>query len=396
MKKIFIIALLVSCYTVSFAQAKFSASVTNTGNNLIFQLKPDANITTGFSTIEFFLRYPSSSPAFSYGLVTVNTAAFPGMAGNGTTGGGAANSGAWEIIRNDPNLAPIAGSNVDHFIYTAPAVATTAAAYTGGTAYDVITINLVGTPPNTVDFQFISDDTYGTGYLAITDQNGGDLLPASFNSYFFPTTSSTTLGGATIYYQDLTNVPVPVKFLDFSVIKKDADAQLKWSVENESSITDRYEVLRSANGRDFVKVETIAPKNNGLSSNTYELTQTNVTSVYSASGILYYRIRQVDKDGKEALTEIRNLRLLKGFGVAAYPNLVKSSTKLTIDLVEAAEISINVINAAGQQIKAFQLQGVKGTNFRDVDMSNLASGNYMIKVQAGKGELKSIQVTKIN
>lgn len=394
MKKIFIIILFLSGYMVSFGQ-KFAASVTNTGNNLIFQLKPDATVSTGFSTIEFFLRYPTSSPAFGYGLVTVNTAAFPGMAGNGTTGGGAANSGAWEIIHNDPNLAPIAGYNVDHFIYTAPAVATTAASYTSGTAYDVITVQLTGTPPNTVDFQFISDDSYGTGYLAITDANGGDLLPASPSNYFFPTTSSTSLGAATIYYQDLIDVPVPVKFLDFSATKVGEDAKLQWSVENESSITDRYEILRSSNGQDFVKVETLAPKNNGLTANTYELTQTNLASIRSASGVIYYRIKQVDKDGKSALTEIRNIRLTKGFNVAAYPNPVKSSTKLTIDLEQSSTVTINLTNAAGQQIKAYQLQGVKGTNFRDVDMSKLASGNYMIKVQAGK-ELKSIPVTKVN
>ena len=116
MKKIFIILVLLSVYTVSFSQGKFAASVTNTGNVLTFKLKPDVTTTTGFSTVEFFLRYPTSSPAFSYGIVSVNLTDFLGMLGNGgAAGGGTAGSGAWEIIHNDPLLSTIAGYNVDHF-----------------------------------------------------------------------------------------------------------------------------------------------------------------------------------------------------------------------------------------------------------------------------------------
>jgi hypothetical protein len=397
MKKIFITLFALSAAGLSFAQGKFSASVTNTGNVLTFKLRPDANVTTGFSTIEFFLRYPTSSPAFTYGTVTVNTAAFPGMAGNGTIGGGAVGSGAWEIEHNNP-VYVLPGYNVDHFIYTAPAVVTTPAAYTGGTVYDVISVQLLGTPPNTVDFQFVSDDFEAVYYLAITDENGGDLRPASLSNYFFPTTSSIAgPSGSTIYYQELLNVPVPVKFAGFTANKKGADAVLTWAVENESSVTDRYEVLRSVNGRDFTKVATVAPKNNGLTANTYELTEANIAAIVrSSSGLVYYRIKQIDKDGASTMTEIRSIRLDgKGFGVSAYPNPVKSATKLTIDLDQATDIMITVSNTAGQQVKAIQVQGFKGTNFQDVDMAKLAGGNYIIKVQAG-AEVKSLPVTKVN
>ena len=378
---------------VAIGQGKFAASLTNTGNLITFKLMPDQNTTTGFSTIEFFVRYPDPSPAFTYGTVTVNTAAFPGMAGNGNVGGGAVGSGAWEIERDNPAYV-IPGFHVDNFIFTAPAVATTAAAYTGNTPYDLLSVTLEGTPPNTVDLQFVSDDFESTYYLAITDQNGGDLRPASLANYFFPNTQTTSgPSGSTIYYQELVNVPLPVKFLNFTATKNKNTAILNWAVENEDVNTVSYEIQKSVNGTDFTSLKSIPALNNGRSGNVYSFTQDNLTDIRS-SGVIYFRIKQTDRDGQFVHSEIRSVRLDgKSLAVAVYPNPVKNNANVTFDLDANAEVAVSLVDASGKQLFTKQLQGIKGANLTSINMSKMAAGNYTLKVQTGT-ETKVIPVVK--
>jgi hypothetical protein len=55
MKKILFVLTLVVSANLLFAQGKFSASISNTNNVITFKVRPDQNVNTGFSGIEFFL-----------------------------------------------------------------------------------------------------------------------------------------------------------------------------------------------------------------------------------------------------------------------------------------------------------------------------------------------------
>lgn len=388
MKKSLIISI-ISLFTLgNAATAQFAAGYTNTGNVLTFKLKPSVTTTTGFSVMEFFVIYPTGSPAFSYGPVTVNTADFPGMTGTGVLG-----SGSWEIEHNNAAYV-IPGYNVDHIFYTAPAPSTTAKTYNMNQVYDVISVPLNG-PSAVVNMEFVQQSDESSFYLALTSDIGGDLRESSFSNYFFPATATSAgPNSTTIYYAALAAV-VPVKFSGFNVTKGNNSALINWSVENEDANTSNYEIERSLNGIDFSSVVSIAPKNNGKSANTYAFTQDNLSSILS-SGAIYFRIKQTDKDGKAIYTEIKSVRLDgKSFGVTAYPNPAKTFTRLSIDLVKDSEIKISVVDATGKQIQNMQLQGFKGLNVKEIGLDKLASGNYMVKVQAG-ADVKSIPVTKVN
>jgi hypothetical protein len=388
MKKFFVTTLVAILVLVNAGYAQFAAGFTNTGNVLTFKLKPSVTTTTGFSVIEFFVRYPTSSPAFTYGAVTVNTTNFPSMTATGVAG-----SGSWEIEHNNPAYA-IAGYNVDHIFYTAPAPSTTVKQYDAGVEYDVISVPLNGAAA-TVDMEFVHQDFESNFYLALTSETGSDLRPLAYADYFFPLTVSTPgPDGSTIYYSALQAV-VPVRFLGFNVTKSNNSALLNWTVENEDANTARYEIEYSTTGTEFARLATVAAANNGRSSNTYNFTQENLSAVRT-SGVIYYRIKQIDADGRFTYTTIKSIRLdNKSFGVAAYPNPAKSYTKLTIELTEASPIVVTVSDASGKQVSAVQIAGVKGTNFRDINLANLASGSYILKVQAGN-EVKSLPIVKTN
>ncbi|MEO5891048.1 MAG: T9SS type A sorting domain-containing protein [Ferruginibacter sp.] len=240
------------------------------------------------------------------------------------------------------------------------------------------TISAVGTD---LYYSRPSDQGYTT-----TATNAFSYRPTSVNSTTGDATSTATMVLGT----------TPVKFVGFSAIKKDNNAVLTWQIENESAITDRYEIERSLNGVDFKKAYTVLPKNNGKSSNSYELTDLNLTSIRS-SGIFYYRIKQVDKDGRSVYTTIKSLRLNTkgGFALGVYPNPIKNIANVTIDLEQDATTLISLTDAGGKQVQVIQVKLFKGPNIKNINMEGLAAGSYLLKVQTPT-EVQTIPVIKTN
>jgi hypothetical protein len=229
--------------------------------------------------------------------------------------------------------------------------------------------------------------------------DGNDMVNESSMFYSIPTFSTANNnilpGGYSGLSQAETTelVPVPVKFRGFTVIKKDNNALLNWTVESESPVTDRYEVERSVNGVDFTKIATVLPKPLNGGTNSYDLTDFNLSSIRS-SGVIYYRIKQVDRDGKFVYTEIRSVRLDgKSFVMSIYPNPVKTTANLIFDLPEAGDIALSIVNGLGQEVQRIQLQGNKGVNIQKINFTPYAAGTYTVKVTSG-GEIRALSIVK--
>ncbi len=355
----------------TFAQY-FQGGISNNGHQLSFKMKPTGNITTQISYIEVAFRYNiASTPAFNVQNITSNATNFTGTLN----------------IQRLPDYTD-GTYNYIKFVHNTGVIASKT--YTAGTEYEIFTITLNGSPAS-ANIELASDQVDGNYVFGVVDGGGVQIAPTGDQLYgtgFFKVGTGD--------FVSLNNVPVPVKFLGFDVAKKNNSAVLNWSVENESALTDKYIIESGVNGIDFpTVVATIAASKNGRGSNTYSFTQDNL-SVVKSSGVIYYRIKQIDKDGKFVYTPIKNVRLDgKAFAVNAYPNPVKNNTKLTIDLLNESKIIISVTDGAGKQVKTMQIQGFKGPNIKDLNLSNLSSGNYMMKVQAGS-EVKSIPLVKVD
>ncbi|MEO6491002.1 MAG: T9SS type A sorting domain-containing protein [Ferruginibacter sp.] len=386
MKKIITFLLVLFIAVTGIAQPYFQATMQNTGNTLTFKIKPVNGdiVNRRYSAMEFFVRYPVGSPAFTFSA-PVTDPAFTGI--NFTVKG--------------PNLY---GSETGYTNYVfewiggATAVPASPTTYTNGVEYTVFTVDLVGSP-NLTTIEFVHNTNQSPTYINISDNNAnslscidnlGNTIGDAFYGPGFLTGPSPA--GGTDHLLPLLNVPIPVKFNGFTAAKKDNSALLNWWVENETSLTDHYEVERSLNSVDFIKAATVAPKNNGNSSNAYTLTDQNLSSLRS-SGVIYYRIRQVDRDGRFITTEIKTVRLDKGIAIGIYPNPVKDAANVTLDLLEASEVIIAVTDAIGKEVQKVIVQANKGSNMKQVNMSNLPGGSYIFKVTAGN-EVKILSVVK--
>ncbi len=234
-------------------------------------------------------------------------------------------------------------------------------------------------------------------YVQITGQ--GDIT--NYNEMFYGTPGNppTNNGGAAPSFVPLQNYSVlPVRFLNFTVTKTNYDALLNWHVTNEGIITDRYEVERSLNGSSFQKIATVEKNIISNSSNSYVFTDPGVENHFNNSGgRIYYRIKQIDKDGRFIYSDIKSIKTGKAgeFKVSLYPNPVRSEATISVDLPAAADINIWLTDATGKTIQQINLIGTAGENIKKINMANYAGGIYYLKIQAGN-ETKAMQVFKTN
>jgi hypothetical protein len=181
-------------------------------------------------------------------------------------------------------------------------------------------------------------------------------------------------------YLGIANVILPVKFTAFSVVKKGDNALLNWSAVNENTAGTSYEVERSLNGADFTTIATVPVKDNSTG-NTYTYTDNNLSSLGS-TGTIYYRIEQVDKSGTPSYTDIKAVSI-NGVSVSAYPNPVKDVVSVTVNLLAASNVSIDVSDLSGKQLQEIQIAGTKGINIEKINLAGYAAGSYLLKVNTG-------------
>lgn len=377
MKKVFTSILALIVCAAGFSQAYFQATMQKNENNLIFKIKPVNGNMTGirFSALEFFVRYPTGSPAFTWGTPTVDPA-FAGV----------------NFVTHGPNTygaEPGYNNWVFEWIGGATFIPATPTTYTQNTEYTVFSVPLLGSP-NTIDMELVSNTDQNPTYINISDYLGnslscfnnlGNVIGDAFYGPGFNIISASV--GGNDHLLPLADVPIPVKFTGFTVEKKSDNALLTWNVENETSITDHYEMERSINGRDFTSIHRIdARVDQGNTANNYAYTDYNLKSLHA--NVIYYRIKQVDKDGHLIFSQVRSVRLDgKGFAVQVYPNPVKNSGMVNIELNENQKISLLLTDASGKELMRREMNGFSGLNNYKLDMTNMPSGTYQLKVVAG-------------
>lgn len=169
---------------------------------------------------------------------------------------------------------------------------------------------------------------------------------------------------------------LPVSWLSFTVSKNDTrSALLSWSTANEIN-NNHFEVERSINGFSFIKITTVTAGKNTNVVQQYSFTDNNLNT-----GTYYYRIKQVDNDGKFTYSKTVSVSIdANGISVSVQPN--PASEKTTIIFNKAcASAEINITNTAGSKVYNKLLKGVQLNYQLPIDVSSFAKGIYFINIK---------------
>ena len=147
------------------------------------------------------------------------------------------------------------------------------------------------------------------------------------------------------------NAPVsgsilPVELISFEAKKEESQVALKWEAEKEISL-EGYEVERSLDGETFEYIGFIEA-NNAFEAQTYTYNDKDENE-----GTVYYRLRSMDTDGAEEVSEVRSVKLLgkvaeKLVDINIYPNPATEYVNIDAGPENDSNKSVTIYNASGQ------------------------------------------------
>ncbi|RYY54929.1 MAG: hypothetical protein EOO09_12415, partial [Chitinophagaceae bacterium] len=116
-------------------------------------------------------------------------------------------------------------------------------------------------------------------------------------------------------------IALPLDFLSFAVNRSGEAALLTWSTENEVN-TSRFDVQWSTDGRNYRSIGTVSSLSTG-GVHQYDFTHNN-----PSAGINYYRIRQLDIDGKSSMSTVVILDGRQTGSLQVSPNPVSDKLRI--------------------------------------------------------------------
>ncbi|SDE61007.1 Por secretion system C-terminal sorting domain-containing protein [Dyadobacter soli] len=174
------------------------------------------------------------------------------------------------------------------------------------------------------------------------------------------------------------NSALPVTLVAFDVRKEGSTSLLGWSTTAETN-SDRFEIERSANGKAWSKIGTVASTGESKVLVKYTFSDAN-----PLSGENYYRLKMVDKDATFAYSSIKNVSFGHLAKQLAYPNPARD----IVYIQDADNVkSVSVIDMNGKTVKEAGIAA--GGTFR---VDGLAVGMYLVKVVDNNGGVKSQKI----
>ncbi len=177
--------------------------------------------------------------------------------------------------------------------------------------------------------------------------------------------------------------PLPVELLTFGVVRAGEAARLTWRTATETN-NDHWDIETSTNGQDFRKFAEVAGQGSKLSPTDYTLLDPALLR-YRAP-VVYYRLRQVDADGKSAYSPVQSLAIdAKSFAATAYPNPVGAEgTRVDIRTAQAGAAQLAIYDATGRLLTGIKTELQAGLNEVALrEAGQLASGVYFLYVTQG-------------
>jgi hypothetical protein len=183
-------------------------------------------------------------------------------------------------------------------------------------------------------------------------------------------------------YRSRTPV-LPVELSTFKGMLNNDQVDLTWEVTSELNNAG-FDIQRSYDGSTFENVGFV--KGRGTASSPMRYTYSDpVTQAARSLGLVHYRLRQVDTDGRSQLSPIVNVAIGGTPNSIAlgqnYPNPFTGSTSITFHLAQPGFVSLKLFNAVGDEV-ATLVNETRDAGAQNVSFSGdaLPAGTYMYQL----------------
>ena len=179
--------------------------------------------------------------------------------------------------------------------------------------------------------------------------------------------------------------PMPVTLSSFNGERAGKINRLTWTTATESN-NKGFELERSADGRIFNAIAFVKTKaENGNSTAALSYLYHDERPL---AGGNYYRLKQVDNDGRSTYSSVVYLKGDKADAVQftiLYPNPAKDVLTIGVAAPASEKVVLLVTDITGKVVLQQAAQLVAGDNQVSVQINRLASGTYLLKAVCANG-----------
>jgi predicted outer membrane repeat protein len=289
-----------------------------------------------------------------------------------------------QLLDGNGNVVATTTTNsFGHYIFTGLATGTYQVSFGIPSGYSSATT----TSQNNGAPAFDSDVAVGTGTTFLSPvinlstssgmSNGNDAFTGAANYY------NVTAGYSTLV--------LPVTWSSITVKNDKCQNIVTWTTESETN-NDYFVVERSKDGKIYGDAAMIDGQGDKRSTTHYEHKDAS-----ASRGVTYYRIKQVDFDGRftySPVVKVRNTSCAEKSFVTAYPN-PGTDNNVTLEIPEVAageDITIIMYNHVGQAVKTYKINASENTQSLTLDITDLKSGIYMFHVSSSGGSLDNANI----
>ncbi len=190
-----------------------------------------------------------------------------------------------------------------------------------------------------------------------------------------------------------SNAPIFTRAPELNISLHTGSVEIFW-LGGDYKNAEKYEVQRRIGKGEFQTVYSVPADTSIEKSYSYLDVVENLSS-----GILFYRIKQINHDKSEVYTSSAKIgtEKIKPFTVKQnFPNPFNPNTSIEVELFEDTQLQIIVYNLEGKEISVlFQGFASRGLHKYSFDGSQLSSGIYLYKVLTPEfSETKKMILTK--
>ncbi len=289
--------------------------------------------------------------------------------------------------------------NSGPFVVTYPNTNLTLPGFSNQTiTWDVANTNLA--PVNCANVNILlsidGGNTYPIVLAANTPNDGSEtvLLPANQT-----TQARIKVEAVGNIFFDISNVNftiqgvIPVELVSFSHSIIDDGVLLNWKTATETN-NSGFSIERSRDNENYSEIGFVGGRGTTAEPQVYSFIDDNIES-----GKYYYRLKQIDYDGKfayigEILVDVGapNKFVLE----QNFPNPFNPVTVIKFALPEKSDVVVKVFNSLGQEIsRVVNGEFDAGVHQIDFDATNLTSGVYYYKMETPKfSQIRKMIVVK--
>lgn len=188
--------------------------------------------------------------------------------------------------------------------------------------------------------------------------------------------------------------PLPVTVSAFDAKRLGTDALVTWTTAQEQN-NKGFNVQVSSDAKSYRNIGFVASQMpNSTSAQNYSFTDTEKNK----TGVRYYRLQQMDVDGKTAFFAPRAITFegrATESSLTVYPNPYTADLRVSLSSAMSGNATARITDMTGRVISQQTLSLTVGSNDLPIEnMNGLKTGLYLLHVTLPSGENKTLKVVK--